>query len=201
MAALYRRAVSGEAVSLEIPMFEYMCAYVLKEHLGQRTYGSGDRSLGDPRLLDANTAPIQTRDGWISVTVNTDRQFRNFVAGAGREDLVEDPRFSTLGARIDNLGEWLKLRNGLFTEKTTEEWLSICRGNDIPAMPCSSLSDLLSDPQLMASGLLEEVEHPEFGGITLVRSPLRVDGAMADETGASSALGADTQAVLERTGE
>ncbi|MAY85143.1 MAG: hypothetical protein CML02_00205 [Pseudooceanicola sp.] len=85
------------------------------------------------------------------------------------------------------------------TEKTTAEWLSICRGNDIPAMPCNRLSDLVSDPQLMASGLLENVEHPDFGAITLVRSPLRVNGAMADETEASVALGADTRTVLRST--
>lgn len=200
MSALYRRAVSGEAVQLEVPMFEYMSAYLLKEHLGQRTFGNEAALMGDPRLLDANTAPIETRDGWISVTVNTDKQFRSFVAGAGRDDLIDDVRFATLRARIENLQGWLELRNGIFAAKTTREWLTICRENDIPAMPCNSLSELVGDPQLETSKLLQMRDHETLGPVMTVCSPLRVNGEMVDRTSAASGLGADTVDVLKSLG-
>ena len=58
-------------------------------------------------------------------------------------------------------------------EKTTDEWLAIFADIDIPASKINTIDDLLDDPQLKASGLFAEREHPTEGKYIEVRPPVR----------------------------
>jgi crotonobetainyl-CoA:carnitine CoA-transferase CaiB-like acyl-CoA transferase len=66
-------------------------------------------------------------------------------------------------------------------EKTTKEWLDIFAEIDIPAGKINSIDDLLEDPQLKASGLFLEREHPTEGKYIEVRPPVRFSAAESQE--------------------
>jgi len=42
-------------------------------------------------------------DGWASITVLTDAEFRGFCRAAGWPDVALDPRFQTVSARLSKL--------------------------------------------------------------------------------------------------
>src|SRR5204863_5384761 len=97
--ALYRRSQSGEGCAIEIPMFENMVKFVLEEHMYLKTFVPPLGETGDPRLIDPLGKPVPTKDGWICLSANTQKQVFAFFDAIGRPELKADPRFSTVPAR------------------------------------------------------------------------------------------------------
>jgi len=159
-AALVARERSGEGQAVEVPMFENAAAFVLSEHLGQRTFGPG-RGMGDPRIMTPDAKPMKTKDGYICVSANTDAQARGFFDAIGRPELKEDPRFRDVSARLAHVKEYFGLRAEAMLERNTAEWVELLRRHDVPAMPYHTLQSLLDDPQLRGSGVLTEEEGEE----------------------------------------
>jgi crotonobetainyl-CoA:carnitine CoA-transferase CaiB-like acyl-CoA transferase len=81
-----------------------------------------------------------------------------------------------------------------FSRKTTAEWLGRLSGK-VPCAPVQSLTEALSDPNLVDRGTVIEVEHPVFGGIRQVSTPVRA-GAAREKNRCAPKLGEDTEAVL-----
>ncbi|MDX3904482.1 MAG: CoA transferase [Pigmentiphaga sp.] len=172
MAVVQRMRRGGPQV-VEVPMFESMAAFVLAEHMFLKTFEPPLGSPGDSRLLDPNSRPIRTADGYICVTANTDAQVFAMFEAMGRPDLRTDPRFADKRARFENIGEMFRIRNEIFATRTTAQWLEILEAADIPAMPLHTLDSVLEDPHLADTGLFEKIEHPTEGTITNLRNPVR----------------------------
>jgi crotonobetainyl-CoA:carnitine CoA-transferase CaiB-like acyl-CoA transferase len=168
--ALYQRARTGEGCSIEIPMFENLVKFVMEEHMYLRTFEPPLGGTGDPRLMDSNSGPVETSDGYICISVNTDAQAFAFFEAIGRPELKTDPRFSSVAARFKNVNEYYRLREAL-KSKTSAEWLAIFDEKDIPSMPFNTFEDLFEDPHLTDAGFFRTVEHPTEGKIRRMRLP------------------------------
>ncbi len=154
-AALLARERGGEGQAIEVPMFENAAAFVLSEHLGQRTFDPAG-TMGDPRIMTPDARPMRTKDGYICVSANTDAQAYGFFEAIGRPELKNDPRFRDVAARLTNVADYFRLRAEAMAERTTAEWVALLRRHDVPAMPYHTLASLLHDPQLRCSGVLTE---------------------------------------------
>ena len=196
LAALVERKSSGKGCSIELPMFETMAAFVLQEHLAQQSFDPPVGPVGDQRLLSPHNRPVQTADGWISFTVNTDSQVAAFLKVTGRDDLLGDPRFSTVSARARNVAKWFELRGAPLTHKSTAQWLELLRAADIAVQPCNTLESLPNDAHLQAVGLISSESHPTEGKVAAIRSTVRVDNAYPALRSPTQPKGWETRALL-----
>lgn len=176
LAAVLEWRTTGQGCSVELPMFETMSAFVLQEHLAQQSFDPPMGPPGDRRLLNAYNKPVQTSDGWISFTINTDNQVRSFLKVTERFELLDDLRFASVNARAINVEDWFLIRGSPLTGKTTLEWLDIFEKSDIASKPCHTLETLIRDPHLNAVKLFSHEEHPTEGKTIALRSTIRVDG-------------------------
>jgi crotonobetainyl-CoA:carnitine CoA-transferase CaiB-like acyl-CoA transferase len=160
-AALVARERGGAGQAIEVPMFENAAAFVLSEHLGQRTFDP-EGTMGDPRIMTPDARPMQTKDGHICVSANTDAQARGFFDAIGRPELKDDPRFKDVSARLAHVKDYFGLRAAALRERTTGEWVELLRRYDVPAMPYHTLSSLLDDPQLRGSGTLTKEDGEDW---------------------------------------
>jgi crotonobetainyl-CoA:carnitine CoA-transferase CaiB-like acyl-CoA transferase len=199
-AALFGRTRTGEGTSIEVPMLETMAAFVLREHLGAATFEPRLGPPGDKRVLDPQARPVRTRDGWIAITANTDAQAKAFLEAVGRSDLIADPRFSSVAARVENSNAWFKLRADALADQTTEHWLMVLATADIPAMPCNTLESLPHDPHLQAVNLIALSRHPSEGEVRNVRPTTVFDGEVRNSTTPARELGWDTRDILLAAG-
>jgi len=200
LAALFERQATGVGGAIEVPMHETMAAFVLHEHLGRQSFDPPLGAVGDTRTLDPANAPLQTADGWISLTANTDAQVAAFFRAVGRDDLARDPRFRTVADRITHVRDWFQARAEAVRGRTTAEWLHLFEAADVPAMPCHTLDTLLDDPHLQAVGLIEADSHPTIGDIRAIRPTILHDGTFASCGTAAGPTGADTRRVLAQAG-
>lgn len=200
LAAIVERQVSGKGSSIEVPMFETMAAFVLQEHLAQHSFDPPVGPAGDLRLLSPHNKPIQTADGWIAFTINTDVQVRAFLTVTDRAHLLNDERFNSVAARAKYVAEWFEVRGAPLTNKSTNEWLDLLQSADIAAQPCHTLDTLPHDKHLTAVGLISHEQHPTEGKTAAIRASIRVNDSYLDLRESSQPKGWETKRILNEIG-
>jgi crotonobetainyl-CoA:carnitine CoA-transferase CaiB-like acyl-CoA transferase len=179
-------------------MFETMASFMLVEHANGALFTPPLGPAIYPRTVAPNRRPYRTKDGYIAALVYNDKQWSAFVAAV--KPAWASDELATLKQRARQIDAVYGLLAGTFKERTTQEWLELCRSLDIPAAPLRTPGELFDNPHLNAVGFFETVDSPQgplrFPGVPtwFSRTPGRVAGAAPE-------LGADTQAVLEEIGQ
>ncbi len=100
----------------------------------------------------------------------------------------------------------------LFLTRTMAEWLEPLRAAAIPSAPINDVAAALTEPHTEARDLVVETEHPHYGTVRQVASPVRVGSARpayrraprrnedADHV-LNGILGYDADTVVTLTGE
>ena len=171
LAALYHKARTGEGQEVEVPMFESMAAWVMVEHLYGETFVPAQDTIGYKRILNPYRRPFKTRDGYMAILPYTDQNWRDFFTLVGRQDLLDDPRYKTLGSRLKHIEQLYEELARIAPSRTNAEWLAELDRRNIPAMTVNSLESLLRDPHLDAVGFWQIVEHPTEGTLRLPGIP------------------------------
>jgi len=190
LLAVINRSRNDEGQHIEIPMFENTAAFVLTEHFGQLIYPGSDGPSGDLRVLDKNARPIQTKDGYICLSANSDKQAFALFEAIGHPELKDDPRFDSVTSRYHNIDAYNGLRTEHLQKKTTTEWIEIFERLDVPAMPYKTFEDLVADPHLNDVGLYQERDHPSEGKVYNLRP-----------VATFSSIGTKTENLAPRLGE
>jgi crotonobetainyl-CoA:carnitine CoA-transferase CaiB-like acyl-CoA transferase len=200
LAALYHKARTGEGQEVEVPMFESLVAWVMVEHLYGETFVPAQESVGYKRVLNRYRRPFKTKDGYLAILPYTDQNWRDFFQLAGRQDLLDDPRFKTLGTRLRHIEFLYEELGKIAVTRTNAEWLADLDAKGIPGMIVNSLESLLTDPQLEATGFWQVMEHPSEGTLRLPGIPARYGKTPGDIRRLPPRLGEHSVEILREIG-
>ena len=182
------RDVDISLLDTAVSMLSYFAVWTLnRDWIAERT-----RSSAHQTIVPAQNFP--TRDGWIVIFCNKDKFWRDLVETLGAPELAEDARFRTFADRFANKDALLPLLQARFATRTTSEWLDRLRGR-VPCAPVNDVRQALADPQVLARDMIVEVEHPDFGTLREVRSPVRTEGEIRHPARAPR-LGEHTDQIL-----
>lgn len=173
-AALFARQRTGQGQVVVVPMFEAMAQFVLGDHMAGRSFEPPQGEPGYARLLTPYRRPYQTADGQLCVLIYNDKHWRSFFAAIGEtEGLGADPRFATHSARAEHIDAVYAAVARLMRQRSTAEWRALLDAADVPNGPVNSPADLLGDPQLRATGFVQDVVHPSEGAMHALSHPTR----------------------------
>ena len=200
MTALFERERTGVARRLEVTMQDAVYAS-LSSNLGMHWFAkgkdvparTGNRHGG---LAECPYNVYPTSDGYVSVMCVGDGQWRTFAAVMGRPELVDDPRYATLKNRVAEMDTVDALVEEWTLPQTTAQVFETLLAAKLPSAPVRNLDEVMADPNMFARGALQIIEHPEFGPLVLLHSPMRYDGVPLRPLEPSRPLGADTARVL-----
>jgi crotonobetainyl-CoA:carnitine CoA-transferase CaiB-like acyl-CoA transferase len=182
------RDVDVSLLDTAVSMLSYFATWTLNhDWVAGRTPDSAHQTI-----VPAQNFP--TRDGWIVVFCNKDKFWRDLVEIVGAPELARDPRFLTLADRLAHRDALVGLLRARFATRGTAEWLGLLRGR-VPCAPVNDVRQALQDEQVLAREMLVDVEHPEFGRLRQVRSPIRTEGEIRDPMRAPR-LGEHTDGIL-----
>lgn len=199
-AALVHRLRTGQGQFVEVPMFESVASFNLLEHLFDHTFVPPTGSARYPRQLDPARQPMRTRDGWISIAPYLDDRWVRFFEAVGRGDVLSEPRFKDPVVRRSNMDQMYMLMSEITPTKRTDEWLALLETINVPAMRVNEIEDLLDDPQIKASGLLQQREHPTEGAYIEVGAPVRFSAWEASPARHAPGLGQHSEEVASELG-
>ena len=198
MTALYERTQTGEGRLVEVAMQD--TAYpTLASNLGFTYRGSGalpprvGNRHGGLALAPYNV--YEASDGHIAVVCVTEPHWHKMLAAMGREDLKDDPRFSTNKARVENLSQTDEVVQQWASARTRDELVALSKQHGFPAAPVRNLIEVMNDPHMHARGMLEWFEDEDLGRIVLPGSPLMIHGADRVATVSSPKLGQHNQEI------
>jgi crotonobetainyl-CoA:carnitine CoA-transferase CaiB-like acyl-CoA transferase len=123
---------------------------------------------------------FQTSDSWIVVACPKEKFWQRLGDVMERPDLVTNERYATFADRRRNAGELIPILEEIFASRTEEEWLRLLRAAGVPCGPVNTVSQALTDDHTIARGMVVETEHPVFGTVRQVRSPVRVGAPVTD---------------------
>jgi CoA:oxalate CoA-transferase len=112
--------------------------------------------------------PIATADGWINLSIASERTFRSLAAASGHPHWLSDPRFAEYASRRANWGELIEELEGWSTERTTREVQAIFDRHGVPSSPYRTVKEAMADPQIAHRQGLAEVR--DAGGAFQARS-------------------------------
>src|SRR5690349_6026228 len=199
-ASLVHRDRTGQGQRVDIPMFETMASFVMGDHMGGLTYDPPLDKGGYARHLSRDRRPYKTSDGYICVIVYNDKQWENFFAATGRDDLRSDPRFATFAGRANNIDVVYAELARILETKSTAEWMDILTHADVPVMPMHDLESLLSDPHMLATDRFPVVDHPTEGKIRSMKVSANWSETPVETERLAPRLGQHSAEVLREAG-
>ena len=142
----------------------------------------------------------ETSDGYLSVAAVTDAQAHGAFRALGRAELVEDPRFATAQARMQNLDALVDELSSGEPDVDTESALAALEAEDVPCGPVLEMPAVPRDPQVVENGSFVEGTHPQLGRIRQARPPARFERTPAEIRRPAPAFGEHTDEVLAGLG-
>lgn len=202
LAALQRRAVTGEGGHVDMSLLDSQTAVLANQALNYLVSGRSPRRLGNAH---PNLVPYQVfavADGHLVVAVGNDGQFRKLCGILGRPDLAEEPDFRTNPGRVSNRERLVPIVAELLAPWTREALLAALEREGVPAGPINSVAEVFADPQVRHRGLQLSIadETAAGGAIPGVRTPIVLDGVGQAAPRGSPALGAHTDEILAEIG-
>ncbi len=140
--------------------------------------------------------PVPCADTALVLGAGNDAQFVALCAAIG---LAVAPGWQTNAGRVADRVALIAALSAVLAGRTAREWAQVLGQAGVPCAPVQDLSQLPQDPQLVATGQLQQLEHPA-GPVTVVGSPYRLDGERPRVRRAPPLLGQHSVEVLTALG-
>ncbi|MCY3830792.1 MAG: CoA transferase [Rhodospirillaceae bacterium] len=197
-AALYARAQTGEGQHIRLAMLDTMVAYLWPEAISSLTWVGSESDPAEGQMgLDL---VYRTADGYITAGAVSDSEWQGMCRALDREDLLEDERFATAGARAKNRPARRDIVGEEMEKRPSGEILARLDREDVPCAPVLTRWQLLDDAQIAANGTIEIHEDDLLGRVRQPRPAARFDRTPASVQALAPYLGADNAAILAELG-
>jgi formyl-CoA transferase len=199
VTALLDRERTGRGRVVEVAMLDAVYAS-LASTLGM-SFGTGWKDAGRTGnrhggLAESPYNVYPTSDGYIAIICVGEQHWKNLLDAMDRKDLLTDPRFENLKTRVAHMDVVDELVSGFTRQYNKQDLFALLMKHRVPCAPVRSLVEVVNDPHLHQRGMLQWIDHPEFGRIVVQSSPMRYEGAPPLPHEPSQKLGASNEDVL-----
>ncbi len=184
-AALHQRQVTGRGQLVDLALLDVMVGTLANQAMNYLASGISPTRLGNahPNIVPYEAFPVA--DGWLIIAVGNDNQF---VRLKDLLDLPDNPGWATNAGRVAD-----RVAVSAAVSAQTRDWernalLAALEGEGIPAGPINTVEQALSDPQVVARGMVVDLGE----GIRGLRTPIRFSDAELEVARPSPMLGEDT---------
>jgi benzylsuccinate CoA-transferase BbsF subunit len=200
LAALYRRAKSGEGQYIEVSQTEATATLLSLSHLDyfvnrRVTPPKGNRHA---QFAPYNCYPCQGEDRWCVIAVFNEKEWQSFCRALESPQWAEDPKFQSMEARLENVDE-LDLNIGKWTgQRTPHQVMRILQSFGVAAGAVQNSEDLFFDLQLRAGGHMLELDSLPQGKVTFDRPPVYLSEGEKTGTEGAPLLGQNNDYVYRQ---
>ena len=197
-AALLARERTGDGQHVRLSMLEAVLAFLWPSDMGDQTL-VGDEPATQEKA-SATDLVYETRDGWITVAVQTDAQWIALTRALGKPEWRDDARFTTPALRQKNVEARLALTQEVLRGGGAQHWLDRLTEAGVPCAPVLTRNQVIRAPQVEALGMIVETDHPGAGRLRQMRNAARFLGTPAEIRRGAPALGEHTRDILAEAG-
>ncbi|PZW50982.1 crotonobetainyl-CoA:carnitine CoA-transferase CaiB-like acyl-CoA transferase [Humitalea rosea] len=196
LAALQHRNATGEGQRIDIGMLDTHVAWLANQGMNYLATGENPPRLGNQH---PNIVPYQvfaTEDGYIVLSVGNDPTFKRFCDVTGQQALLDDPRFATNAARVENRALVTDTLAPVLKSRTTTDWVAALEAASIGCGPINTLAQVFADPHVQARGVVVDMPHASGETVQVIANPVRLSATPPTYRSAAPLLGQHTDEVL-----
>lgn len=197
MAALFYREKSGQGQFIDVslldsimPLMGWVAANLL---IGNQQ----PVLLGNDNFTAAPSGTFVTKDGYINIAANQQKQWEDLADVLGVPELKTDPRFQERDTRKANRKALTPLLEVKLKENNTVYWVDLLNGKGIPSGDIVSLEAALISDQAKHRQVIEEVQEGGIGAIKVFNLTAKFSKTPAKITAAPPRLSAHTEEILK----
>jgi len=197
-AALYAREKTGQGDHIQVAMLDTMISYLWPEGMMQYTVVGSEVTAADPN--DRPDLVFKTQDGYLTCGTISDSEWQGFCRATGDPELAKDSRFATPGGRSVNATARINKMQEYIGQHTTAEWLDRLDAADVPCAPILRRSEIIHNEQVVARGLIVEIDQPSVGKVRQPKPAARFELNKSAIAGPAPRIGEHTRDVLVELG-
>jgi formyl-CoA transferase len=156
--------------------------------------------MGNDNFTAAPSGTFRTKDGYVNIAANKQEQWEAVADALGVPQLKTDARFQERDARKKNRKALTPLLEEKLVERTTDEWVEILNGKDVPTGAILGLEAALTQPQVQHRGTLRTIRAEGIGELKLFGLPALFEKTPGAIRSAPPRLGEHTEALLGELG-
>lgn len=186
LAALHARERTGEGQRIVVSMQEALLGFMISEF--------HEHFIG----IEIGNKPVPAADGYFTLRIPdlSDSSFAKLASLMNREELLQDPRFSSAPARKQHRAELYELIKAWMRGKTRQELWDGLRAIDYFGAPVLSIGEVLEDPHIRERKAFIERKHPVAGPVKLLAPWIHLSKTPASIRHDAPVLGQHTNEVL-----
>lgn len=175
LAGLHSARRDGVGMDCDVSLFDTAIAmlnYPAAWHLNAGFEPVRTRHSAHPSLVPFQA--FEASDGWLVLGCAKEKFWVRLVDHLGHPEWAEDPKFRAFSDRQRHKDELISLLEAEFLTRTVDDWIADLSAEGIPCAPINTVAKALTDEHTLAREMVVQTDHPRFGTIRQVASPVRV---------------------------
>ena len=170
------RMPEGAGLRAEAPLLESALSALANQAQGWLATGTVPKRLGNEHPSICPYAPYDTKDGVLLLAAATESSWHRLVDVLGHPELADDARFRSNEERVKNRDLLRTELEAALSAKSSDEWSALLALARVPSAPVYDVDQALQQEQVSSGDLLQEVELSSGELVTMMTSPLRING-------------------------
>lgn len=197
-AALLARERTGIGQHVRLSMLDSVVAFLWNSDMSSQTFA--EHPVPQQEAQSFRDLIYETADGFISVAVQTDKQWLGLTNALERKEWLDDPQFKTTALRQENINARLGLTQEVLRTKGSDYWIARLEAEDVPCVPVLTRGQMIEHPQVLANGIIVDLDHEFAGPLRQARPAAEFDGTPNEMRLGAPGLGAHNDEVLREAG-
>lgn len=193
-SALYAREREGTGQKVEVSLLGSQLIFQNRYLLNYLR--TGKQPVRSSWRRSPTYTHYKTADGYVAIAAVDPKNWAPLCRAIEMPELLEDPRFQEPFERDRNAAALTAILEHRFSERSTQAWLDALIAQDVPCGPVQDYAAIAVDPQALANGYIEEIDHPVMGRLRVPGVPVHMSGTPPIRPGPAPELGQNTEETL-----
>ena len=200
LTALRQRDQTGKGQWVESALLDGQVAALSYHATGFMGTGVEPKRMGSghPSLVPYQS--FNSSNGQFIIGCANQGLWERMARAIGQEGMLDDSRYTTNTDRVDHRAECVGELNTVFATNTTDHWVDLIVAAGVPCGPINTVSEVVSNPQVLARNMIAEVDHPNVPNLKFPNSPLKLTDSPATIRRVPPLLGQHSEEILSESG-
>jgi crotonobetainyl-CoA:carnitine CoA-transferase CaiB-like acyl-CoA transferase len=200
MTALYYRERSGEGQFIDIALLDSIMPLMGWVAANLLIGGQHPIPMGNDNFTAAPSGAFRTRDGYINIAANQQKQWEDLADTVGLPELKTDARFQERDTRKANRKLLTPILEEKLTQNTTTYWVDILNEKGIPSGDIVGLEAALTSAQVKHREAIISIKEPQIGELKIFNLSAKFSKTPASIDAPPPRLSAHTEGILTELG-
>jgi crotonobetainyl-CoA:carnitine CoA-transferase CaiB-like acyl-CoA transferase len=200
LAAYIGAKNTGQGQYIDAALFDTAMAFSVWDTCDWWGTGKPPQPLGTSNKMTAPYQAMACADGHFVMGANNQKLWVQLCKLMRREELIEDPRFTTIAQRLANRPALQEELEQTFRTQGKEYWVETLLANGIPAGPILSYPEAFGSEHAQVRNMRMEIDHPVEGKVPNIGFAVKLSGTPQQVRRHPPLLGEHTEEVLAEAG-